>query len=58
MQGKIDQMAASDERHLPANMVSYLLERACGRDRRPEHDPEKWKPVFRERSCSNKEMRS
>jgi hypothetical protein len=25
MQGKIGQMAASDERHLPANMVSYLL---------------------------------
>src|SRR5882724_12765869 len=23
-----------------------------------EHDPEKWKPVFPKRSCSNKEMRS
>jgi hypothetical protein len=22
-----------------------------------EHDPEKWKPVFRKRSCSNNEMR-
>jgi hypothetical protein len=33
MQGKIGQMAASDERHLPANMVSYLLAQACGRDR-------------------------
>jgi hypothetical protein len=35
MQGKIVQMAASDEGLLPANMVSYLLARACGRDRRP-----------------------
>jgi hypothetical protein len=32
MQGKIVQMAASDEGLLPANMVSYLLARACGRD--------------------------
>jgi hypothetical protein len=24
------------------------------RDSEPEHDPEKWKPVFRKRSCSNK----
>jgi hypothetical protein len=35
MQGKIGQMVASDERHLPANMVSYFLAQACGRDRRP-----------------------
>ena len=25
MQGKIGQTAASDQRHLPANMVPYLL---------------------------------
>ena len=24
-------------------------------DNRPEHDPEKWEPVFGKRSCSNKE---
>jgi hypothetical protein len=29
-------MAASNERHLPANMVSYLLAQACGKDRRLE----------------------
>jgi hypothetical protein len=35
LQGKISQMAVSDERHLPANIVSYLSMQACGRDRRP-----------------------
>lgn len=30
--GKIGQMAASAERHLPANMVSYFLAQARGRD--------------------------
>jgi hypothetical protein len=34
MQSKIDQMAASNERHLPVNMVSFLLALVGGKDRR------------------------